>query len=167
MSYWENYEWMHEGDSGDEAVKNGCIGSIVYIVLFWLMLFLLCVMTSCTTTRYVPVIEHRTDTLIITKQQRDSIWLHDSIHVLEWSKGDTVFVEVAKLKTKYVESIKHDTIYQSRVDSIPQPYPVPEYIEKQLSWWQKTRLRMGEILIGLIVLIGLIGLIKLKTKIWP
>lgn len=108
-------------------------------------------LTGCKTVEYVPVIEHRTDTTFITKWQRDSVWLHDSIRIAE--KGDSIIIE--RWHTKYVEKQMHDTIYQSKTDSIPIPYPVTEYVEKSLSWWQRTQMYAGDVLlIALMILLG-------------
>ena len=124
---------------------------IKLLVGMMVILFVLALLASCTTTEYVPVIEHRTDTTFITKWQRDSVWLHDSIMVTE--KGDTVRIE--KWHTKYIESIRHDTLYQSKTDSIPVPVPVIQMVEKKLSWWQRTQMYAGDVLlIGLLILLG-------------
>ena len=56
----------------------------------------------------------------MAKPHETRIWVHDSIHVTD--KGDTVRIE--KWHTKYVESIRHDTVYKARTDSVPVPYPV-------------------------------------------
>ena len=167
MKYWEDYEWLHHHDSDEDAVGRGCLGAVIYAVSFILILLFFALLSGCTTTKYITVPVSHTDTLIITKQQRDSIYLKDSTHVSEQQRGDTIILKITKFLTKYHDREVHDTLYQSRTDTVPMPYPVPEYVEKQLSWWQKTRLRMGEILLGLIGIIGLICLIKLKTKIWP
>ena len=167
MKYWEDYEWLHHHDSDEDAVGRGCLGAVIYAVSFILILLFCALLSGCTTTKYITVPVSHTDTLIITKQQRDSIYLKDSTHVSEQQRGDTIILKITKFLTKYHDREVHDTLYQSKTDTVPMPYPVPEYVEKQLTWWQKTRLRMGEILMGLIGLIAIIGLIKLKTKIWP
>ena len=124
---------------------------IKLLVGMMVILFILALLASCKQVEYVPVIEHRTDTTFITKWQRDSVWLHDSIMVTE--KGDTVRIE--KWHTKYIESIRHDTLYQSKIDSIPVPVPVIQMVEKQLSWWQQTQMYVGDVLlIGLLILLG-------------
>jgi hypothetical protein len=117
--------------------------------------------------KYISVPEVRTDTTYITKQQRDSIWLHDSVHVIEKQIGDTVYLLHDRWHTKYVESIKHDTLYQSRVDSVGVPYPIEVYIDKPLSEWQQMRLQFGNIFIIIIGVLVIIAIIRLKTKIWP
>ena len=68
-------------------------------------------LTACHTTKYVTIPEYHTDTLIITKHKRDSIYLKDSTNVHEWSSGDTVYIEVLKCRTEYRERNVHDTIH--------------------------------------------------------
>ena len=96
-------------------------------------------MCSCKSVEYVPVIEHHTDTTYITKHQRDSVWLHDSIAVKE--KGDTVIIE--KWHTKYREKQVHDTTYVAKVDSIPVPYEVIKEVPTKLSKTQKGLMTLG------------------------
>lgn len=117
-----------------------------------------------TKTVTVTVPKVRTDTLIITKAKRDSIWLHDSIHVSEKTKGDTVFIEVEKWHDKYIETRTHDTIYISNHDTIPMPYPVEviKEVEKELTWWQKVLMFAGSLMLAMLGF-GLITLL-LKMK---
>ena len=117
---------------------------------------------GCKTTKYVYVPEVRTDTLVITKQQRDSIWMHDSIYVSEKQKGDTIYLQLERWHTKYVEKELHDTIYQSKTDSVAVPYPVEVKVEKALSWWQKTRIHLGEVMLGLLLIAVGYGVYKLR-----
>ena len=103
-------------------------------------------LVGCKTKEKVVTVEKvRNDTTYITKHQRDSVWLHDSIHVTE--KGDTIRIE--RWHTKYVEKATHDTLYQATHDTIPQPYPVEKLVERKLSWWQQTRMHLGEALLAL------------------
>ena len=136
-------------------------GAIVALFLTTAVLIL----GSCTTTRYVPVVQVRTDTVQITKHQRDSIYVQDSTHVSEKQKGDTLYVELEKWHTKYIEKATHDTVYQATHDTIPQPYPVPEYVEKKLSWWQRLRLHLGNIMLVLIGAAVLYAAARLYMKI--
>ena len=125
---------------------------------FWLFIALLVVgwLTSCTTTRVVTVERVKNDTTYITKQQRDSIWLHDSIRVSE--KGDTIRIE--KWHTKYIEREIHDTLYRAKTDSIPVPYEVIKEVPAELSWWQTARIHLANILLYAILIFGIIKLGK-------
>ena len=129
----------------------GCLGSLMILAA---IVIILLVCYGCTTTRYVPVIEHRTDTVQITKQQRDSIWMHDSIYMHEYIQGDTTFILRDRWHTKYIESISHDTTYISKRDTIPQPYPVEVEVERQLTWWQKFRLSMANLILWFLLIWG-------------
>ena len=111
-----------------------------------LVILVAVLMAGCKTKEKVVTVEKvRNDTTYITKHQRDSVWLHDSIHVTE--KGDTIRIE--RWHTKYVEKATHDTLYQATHDTIPQPYPVEKLVERELSWWQQTRMHLGEALLAL------------------
>ena len=125
---------------------------------FWLFIILVLVgfLMSCTTTRVVTVERVKNDTTYITKQQRDSIWLHDSIHVME--RGDTISIE--RWHTKYIEREIHDTLYRAKTDSIPVPYEVIKEVPAELSWWQTARIHLANILLYAILIFGIIKLGK-------
>ena len=110
-----------------------------FTLFSFVMVVVLCCISSCTTTKYVPVVEYHTDTLIQKMTQRDSIYLHDSTIVRE--KGDTVLIE--RWHTRYRDREVHDTVYQSRIDSVPAPYPVTEYVERKMSGIDKLLISTG------------------------
>ena len=124
-----------------------------YLIIWLVFLMLLAWLTSCTTTKYVEVERIRTDTTYITKWQKDSVWLHDSIHIRE--RGDTVMIE--RWHTQWRDRLRVDTIYQATHDTIPVPYPVEtiKEVPAELSWWQRLRIWIGNI--GLLGILGVIG----------
>ena len=139
------------------GVLKGCLAAIA----FWLALIVLVLLfAGCRSVKYVPVIDHKTDTCYITKWQWDSIYVHDSIRVKEG--GDTLLIE--RWHTKYKEKQVHDTTYIATHDTIPDPYPVEviKEVEKPLSWWQKLRLNTGTIAL---ILLGCFVCWKL-WKLW-
>ena len=146
--------------NNEQKAYKGCGWSLI---AFLFLLAAVLILGSCTTTRYVTVPEYHTDTLIQNTVQKDSVFLHDSIYQKE--KGDTILIE--KWHTKYRERLVHDTLYQHRIDSVPKPYPVPEYIEKKLNWWQRLRMRMGEIAMIFLIAAAGIEVWKLKKRFWP
>lgn len=105
------------------------------------------VMVSCKTKEYVPVVEHHTDTLRLVQHHRDSIYLHDSTFVREFVQGDTVRIVTEMWHTKFRDRLKTDTIYRSRTDSVPVPYPVVKEVAAELSAWQRFRLHLANILL--------------------
>lgn len=145
----DDYE-PEKGDDEHEQQqprKTGLIGCYLMFVFAALLGWLL---TGCTTTKFVPVVEHKTDTLRVMQHQRDSIYVYDSIHVRE--KGDTVTIE--RWHTRWRDRWQHDTLYVSKTDSVPKPYPmeVVKEVEKPMTWWQQARMFVGGIVIfGLII----------------
>ena len=141
-------------------LKCSAVSCMVYVLAFAVVIAFCILFGSCTTTQYVPVIENHTDTLIQTKVLRDSVWLHDSIHVME--RGDTVLIE--KWHTRYVTKETHDTTYVSKTDSVPVPYPVEVQVPAELTWWQQTRLHLANVLLWTLLIAGAGWL--LKKKLW-
>ena len=138
----------------DDSDRQRALKRVIKYLIIWLaVLMLLAWLTSCTTTKYVEVEKVRIDTTYITKWQKDSVWLHDSIHIKE--RGDTVMIE--RWHTQWRDRLRVDTIYQATHDTIPQPYPIEtiKMVEKELSWWQKLRLWIGNV--GLMALLGFVG----------
>ena len=151
-----DYYFYNDDDPRDDMLR-AFIRAIGAIFAFMLIIVLIALLTSCK-TRTVVVETVRTDTTYISKQQRDSIWLHDSIFMHEYQSGDTVFMLRDRWHTKYIESIKHDTTYIAKTDSVHVPYPVEVKVSRELTWWQKTLQRTGGIaLILLLVWIGRIA----------
>lgn len=99
---------------------------LVYIILLLLVV-------GCKQTEYVPVVSTQTDSVYITKIEKDSVLVRDSVFVKD--KGDTVFVE--RWKTVYKSKVLTDTFYIEKRDSIP--YPVEVVVEKShipvWMWW--------------------------------
>lgn len=127
-----------------EASYRCCAWALWICVLLMIALWL----TSCTTTKVVTVEKVKTDTTYITKQQRDSIWLHDSIHVTE--RGDTIRIE--RWHTKYVEREVHDTLYRAKTDSIPVPYEVFKEVPRKSTWFERIMFCTGIIAILCLIL---------------
>lgn len=100
-------------------------------------------MCSCKSIEYVPVIEHHTDSVYLTKVQRDSVYSHDSVYIKE--NGDTVLIE--RWHTRYVEKLRIDTTYVAKIDSIPVPYEVTKFVERKLSKAQTALMLIGLIAI--------------------
>ena len=153
-----NDNWRYDpykGMTDKERMKIGCAQGLGTIVGVIIAMALCALLGSCTTTKYVPVIEHRTDTVRITQQQRDSIYLRDSIRVTE--KGDTIRID--RWHTRYVERTSHDTIYQATHDSIPVPYKVTEYVERK-----RSAMEWGLIIIGTVTLLGFIVWLAVRLK---
>ena len=141
---------------GFKTISDAYRTVLLFALAAAIAVFGLLLLTGCTTTKYVPIETVRTDTMKVTKYERDSIYIHDSTIVRE--KGDTMLIE--KWHTRWRDRWMHDTVYQSRVDSIPKPYPVEKRVPAELTWWQQTRLHLANILLYALLAFGVIKLGK-------
>ena len=148
--------WSHDDPelykdySDDERTVRTICAVMIRMLAIFILLCVIGMCSSCTTTKYVPIVEHHTDTLIQTKVHHDSIYMHDSTIV---EKGDSI-IKIEHWHTKYVDREVRDTTYISKTDSIPVPYPVEtiKEVEKPLSWWQKTLMWLGVAMIAVILI---------------
>lgn len=114
------------------------------------------VCSSCRSVQSVPVESVRTEIEYRDRWQRDSIHIHDSIHIRD--KGDTVFVD--RWHTVYKDKLLRDTTYIEKTDSVQVPYPV----EKKLSRWQSMKMELGGWAFGIIIVLALIIVWRLVSK---
>ena len=140
---------MEERDT--EVTMSGVLSGCLSALMFWLiLLFLVLLFGSCKTPERIVVIETaHTDTLRLSSNIRDSIYLHDSIYIRD--KGDTVWVE--RWHTRWRDRTVHDTTYISKTDSVPVPYPVIQEVPKPLAWWQSLLIRIGAGTVAILLLL--------------
>ena len=143
-----------------EYDENNPWEKLVLLIAALICFVLMTMVVGCKQTEYVTVEKVRIDTTYITKHQRDSIYLHDSTYVEV--KGDTVKIE--KWHTKYIDLSRTDTIVRIKVDSIPKPYPVIKEVPRPLSWWQKTKMYAGVVLLVILGGAAAFGITKLLKK---
>ena len=161
--YWHGYD-PYKGLSDEERIAAAIL-RIVYTCLGLLVAVLLCALLgSCTTTKYVPVPEYHTDTVRIVQHHRDSIYLSDSIYVSDFVRDDTVYKTIERWRTKYIERMSRDTLYQSKTDSIPYPVEVVKEVPAKLTPWQQFRIHLANILLYLILIVGIIYVGKKHIK---
>ena len=165
-----NEMWKHNGYDpykglGDnERMLAGCLHVFIFMGAFIVALLICALFGSCTTTKYVPVPEYHTDTVRITNHTRDSIYLSDSIYVSDFVRDDTVYKTIERWRTKYVERMSHDTLYQSKRDSITYPVEVIKEVPAKLTPWQQFRISLANILLYLILIVGIIYVGKKHVK---
>lgn len=138
------------------------IWKFVRAMVFLLGTALVIALCGCK-TKTVVVETVRTDTTYITKQQRDSIWLHDSVYLHEYQRGETIYVEHTKWHTAWRERLIHDSIYIAKRDTLIQTREVP----RNLTWWQRTSMRMGWLLMLLLAVATTYGALRLWRKFRP
>lgn len=72
-------------------------------------------LSSCTSTKTVPIESLRHDTLYVNKEHYDSIYI-DNSHLIDRG-SDTVFIKDKLIEYRF--RLLRDTIYKTRIDSIP------------------------------------------------
>lgn len=112
------------------------------ILSYIVLLLILC---SCHSFRVVEVERVLTDTLYEFRERWDSIYMHDSVYASDFLVGDTVWRVRDRWHTKYVERLRVDTVFHSRVDSVPVPYEVPVEVPARLSFWQSILIGFGRV----------------------
>lgn len=166
-----NQSWLpngydpYKGMNDKERMMAGCLQGAAFVLMIIFALAMCVLLGSCTTTKYVSVPEYHTDTLRVVQQQRDSIYLSDSIYVNDFVREDTVFRTVERWHTQYRDRWRTDTIYQSRRDSIPYTVEVTKEVPAELTWWQQTRLYLANTLLVVLGLVG-IGWVVKKRLSW-
>lgn len=119
-------------------------------VSFFIIVLVLVFITGCLTAcspRIVERVERQTDTCYVSRQQRDSIYLRDSICLHEYQKGDTVYVELTRWRTAFRDRLKTDTIYISKTDTVATTVTV----ECKPSWTDSWRAKV--VIVALILLL--------------
>lgn len=112
-------------------------------------------LTGCTTTKYVPVESVTHDSIYISRLQRDSIHVYDSIYMEVKTKADTVYQTKYVQKVVYRDALRTDTMLVERIDTIRIPYPV----ERKLTRWEQIKLDFGGMFIGGITIFALTAVV--------
>lgn len=151
----------------ERSAYIGCFYSFVAIVL---LLVAALVLGACRSVKYVPVVEkHKeyvshTDSII----QKDTLEIREQTIIREVDSATMAkygiqlgrmesawLIQSDRIQKQISELLKakKDTI--EKRDTIPQPYPIDVEVPAQLSWWQKTRLYLANVvLLALAVFIG-------------
>ena len=151
----------------ERSAYIGCFYSLVGIVL---LLIAALVLGACRSVKYVPVVEKHTEYVSHTDSMiyRDTLEIREQtiIRMVDSATMAKYGIQLGRMESawliqsdriqKQISELlkaKKDTI--EKMDTIPMPYPVEVEVPAQLSWWQKTRMHIGEIsLVALLVLLG-------------
>lgn len=94
-----------------------------------MVLFLAFILHSCTTTKYVPVVEVR-DSIVV---RIDTTIIKDSVYIATYAKGDTVYID--KYKWNYIEKITRDTIVTNKEIPVVQEVETIKETVPNWCWW--------------------------------
>jgi hypothetical protein len=130
------------------------------IVIGMIAVALITLFCGCkTVTKVVEVEKVRTDTTYITKHQRDSIHVHDSVYLHEYTRGDTVYIEKVRWRTDIKEKLRIDTIYMSKTDTAK--VEKTETVVQQESKWKRLGKMIGKMLAVALLLFAIYCIIKI------
>lgn len=113
---------------------SGLVSFLPELVAFALLALLV---TSCGAARKQIETIYLRDTTYISKVQVDSVFRRDSVFVKE--KNDTIYIYKEKVRDRY--RLLRDTVYRHKVDSVYIDRVREVKVEKELTAWQKFRLR--------------------------
>ena len=113
---------------------SGLVSFLPKLVAFALLAVLA---TSCGAARKQIETIYLRDTTYISKVQVDSVFRRDSVFVKE--KNDTIYIYKEKVRDRY--RLLRDTVYRHKVDSVYIDRVREVKVEKELTAWQKFRLR--------------------------
>ena len=155
----EEFEMQGKRRDQYEKAAKGCVWSIGMLFIASLLMLLLTIITGCSP----KIIEHeivKHDTTYVEKLCRDSIYMHDSIYVHEYTQGDTVYRERDRWHYAWRDRLVHDSIYIAQRDTITNT-EIRE-VERELSGWQWFQIWAGRI--ALILAAGCFAYITIKSK---
>ena len=144
---------------------------------------LLCahVLIGCTTTKYVTVPEVYTEHHWHTDSVRevDSVQTERETIVRELDSAAMAqygirlqqaerawLVQTREMEKRLREMERQIATRDTIHDSIPRPYPVEvvKEVPAQLTWWQQTRMKLGEVALWVIVAVAVVCANRIRTK---
>lgn len=159
----------YKGMTDDERMRYGCLHIVGCITAVAVALLICALLGSCTTPKYVPVVETHTE----HHWHMDSVKERDSTHAeretiireldsaamakygIQMQANQRAWLVLQREMENRLRELEHMTAQRDTVrDSIPVPYPVEvvKEVEKPLTWWQQTRIHVGSIVIFLLII---------------
>lgn len=118
-------------------LKNKKIQLVSFLAELVAFALLSLLVTSCGAARVQTQTIYVRDTTYISKVQVDSVYKRDSVFVKE--KGDTIYKYVERYRDRY--KFLRDTFYRYKIDSVYIDRERVVKVEKELTAWQRFRLR--------------------------
>ena len=181
--YWSQ-NMSYRSDKQEDGIVRCLVSRVLFILLFVAFLLVCMCLSSCKTQKFVggkdsTRVEVRTETIYVPDTvfveipaQKAERTTADSTSHLEndYAQSDAAILPDGSLfhsletkpQNKPVEfqkpiERKDSIVYREK--EVPVPYPVTEYVEKKLSWWQQTEIY------GFYALLLLL-LVMLRKPIW-
>jgi hypothetical protein len=165
----DDFEPVTNTDGNDIHTESPCRLSVIgwYLLVIAIVVLLGWLLMGCTTTKYVPVTETRTE----HHWHTDSVRERDSTHTeretvirevdsaamarygIQMESNQRAWLVLQREMENRLRELEHMTAQRDTVrDSIPVPYPVENQVPTPLTWWQQTRMHVGGIVIFLLII---------------
>lgn len=149
-----------QGMTEEERMKAGCLYIVGHVTAIGIAMLLCVLLSSCTTTEYVPVTETRTE----HHWHTDSVRERDSTHTerntiirevdsaamakygIQMQANQRAWLVLQREMENRLRELEHRTAQRDTVrDSILVPYPVEvvREVPAELTWWQQARMKVG------------------------
>lgn len=150
-----------------------------YLYLLALIMIVGCKTNEKVVTVTVPevheVYHHHTDSIhqidTVYHEKQTTIMQLDSAAMAEYGiqlknaeRAWLVKTNELERELQRISQQKTDTLHQTDTIAVPYPVEVIKEVPAQLSWWQKTRMHAGEVMMGLLVLLVGYGGLKILRK---
>lgn len=142
--------------------ENGIVAALYTALAAIIALLIALFFGSCRSVRIVEKEVIKTDTLVSTQIQRDSIYINDSIYIREVIAGDTVKITTDRWHTQWRDRILYDSIYIAQRDTV-RVTDIKE-VPRKLSGWQWFQIWAGRLALLAIVLAA--GVVIYKKKLF-
>ena len=130
--------------------ENGIVAALYTALAAIIALLIALFFGSCRSVRVIEKEVIKTDTVLTTKIQIDSIYVNDSIYIRELIQGDTVKITTDRWHTRWRDRILYDSIYIAQRDTV-RVTDIKE-VPRKLSGWQWFQIWAGRLALIAIML---------------
>ena len=142
--------------------ENGIVAALYTALAAIVALLIALFFGSCRSVRVIEKEVIKTDTVLTTKIQIDSIYVNDSIYIRELIQGDTVKITTDRWHTRWRDRILYDSIYIAQRDTV-RVTDIKE-VPRKLSGWQWFQIWAGRL--ALIAIMLAAGVVIAKKKLF-
>lgn len=164
----------HLYNKRSEKSMLACFYSLIGIIITLILSLLL---SSCKSIQYVPIEKTKTeyitrtdtvnkiDTLIseketIIREADSSLVAELGIQLKENERA--ILILKRELERKTSKEFEHTTDTFIKTDTIQVPYPV----ERKLTKWEQTKIDIGEVCIGMLILVAIILIVFILIRVY-
>ena len=141
---------------------NGIVAALYTALAAIIALLIALFFGSCRSVRVIEKEVIKTDTVLTTKIQIDSIYINDSIYIRELIQGDTVKITTDRWHTRWRDRILYDSIYIAQRDTV-KVTDIKE-VPRKLSGWQWFQIWAGRLALLAIMLAA--GVVIYKKRLF-